>query len=136
MVRGGSASLSFGVAFAGIAACLVLLMFRPQDTTVPGRIAMAKKDEAAPQTRPAAPKPVVLDVAEREKDLTREARVGFAIVPADAPAATPFAAAPVAGGFGGGGPGLGAAAGGAGGPRLGARAELDGSRSSGIALVP
>ncbi len=36
MLRGGSASASFGIAFAGIAGCLLLLLLRPQhDITQP-----------------------------------------------------------------------------------------------------
>jgi hypothetical protein len=49
MLRGGSASASFGVAFAGIAGCLLLLLLRPQnDITQPIGVA-ERNPQAAPK---------------------------------------------------------------------------------------
>ena len=112
LVRGGSASASFGVAFAGIAASLVLLLFRPNDVVGP-QPQVAERGKA--ELRDAAPKVLQRAEAVAEKEILERVDATNVHIPVDgiraaeppAPAAAGFAVAaqPGLGGNGGGGAG-------------------------------
>jgi Putative zinc-finger len=74
LMRRGSSSTAFGVAFVGIAACLLLLLFQPNDVAVPEQFAMAKK-EPVREPAPAQDDANFSEAQKRRQAAAKDARV-------------------------------------------------------------